>query len=324
MQFSMLKLLLLVAVIALSLATFGVWGIAITIFLVVQAVWIRRAADRVALVAVWGLAFVIGSCVIHGHRELAWLSHCRNNLKAIGLALHNYHQQYGQFPPQHVADAEGRPMHSWRVLILPYLGEPKASNVYSQYRFDEPWNGPNNRKLAIEAVENFRCWTTNAAEPDAPLTTHYVAVTGPGTAWPGPTGSRVEDISDGCNNTVLLVEIAASDIHWMEPRDVTLEEALSGHNGKCAVPSSHHYMERTYFFFATYPLKGNVLTADGSCHCLEDQPSRNDLTALLSIDGGESINHDGVFGWHRATSRLDTIRCMSFALYLVFLLLLVL
>jgi len=324
-QFSLLKLLLLVAVIAVSLATFGVWGIAITIFVTAQTFWIRRSANRVALVAIWGLVFVLGSCVVHGHREAYRLCHCRNNLKAIGLALHKYHDQYGQFPPQSVADAEGRPMHSWRVLILPYLDDPQASSVYAQYRFDEPWNGPRNQWLAAQAVEQFRCITTDAAEPGTPLATHYVAVTGPGTVWPGPTGACVGSILDGCKNTILVVEIADSDIHWMQPRDVMLEEALSGQNGPCAVPSSHHYVERTYFFCRTYPLAGNVLMADGSCQRFENRPSRDELAALLSIGGGESIDDDTLFWPPRDASALvlDVVRCMGFALYLLFLALLV-
>src|SRR5260370_743998 len=54
-------------------------------------------------------------------REPARRSQCKNNLKQIGLALHNYHDVYGSFPPAYFVDASGKPMHSWRVLILPFL-----------------------------------------------------------------------------------------------------------------------------------------------------------------------------------------------------------
>lgn len=319
MRFSLLQLLLFVATIALSLATFGPWGIAVTLFLLVQMLWVRRASDGVKLIAFWGILFVLGTCVVHGHREGYRISGCRNNLHTIGLALHSYHDQYDRFPPQHVADAEGRPMHSWRVLILPYLSESDANKVYQQYRFDEPWNGPNNQQLAAQLGNHFRCRTTNAAEPGSHLTTHYAAVTGPGTAWPGPTETLLEDIADGSDNTVMLVEIADSDIHWMEPRDVTLEEALSDRKGAYVVPSSHHFVERTYFFLSTYPLVGNVLMADGSCHCLERRPSRDDLATLLSVAGGEPIDADALLELHRRTlfERLDLKRCLSFALFLV-------
>src|SRR6516165_2689000 len=79
---------------------------------------------------------------------------CKNNLMNIGLALHNYHDQFGSFPPACVADENGRPMHSWRVLILPFLDQ---TPLYNQYRFDEPWDGPNNKKLADTILAVYNC-----------------------------------------------------------------------------------------------------------------------------------------------------------------------
>ena len=56
-------------------------------------------------------------------REPARRSQCKNNLKQIGLALHNYHETYGAFPPAYTVDADGKRLHSWRTLILPYLDQ---------------------------------------------------------------------------------------------------------------------------------------------------------------------------------------------------------
>jgi Protein of unknown function (DUF1559) len=60
------------------------------------------------------------------------------------LAVANYHETYGCFPPAYLANRDGKPMHSWRVLILPFLAQQE---LYRAYNFDEPWNGPNNRNL---------------------------------------------------------------------------------------------------------------------------------------------------------------------------------
>ena len=60
------------------------------------------------------------------------------------MAVANYHDMYKCFPPAYVADESGRPMHSWRVLLLPFLSE---SELYNAYNFAEPWGSPNNRKL---------------------------------------------------------------------------------------------------------------------------------------------------------------------------------
>src|SRR5262245_20849195 len=47
---------------------------------------------------------------------------CASRLKNIGIAMQNYHDAHGAWPPAVVTDAEGRRIHSWRVLILPHLG----------------------------------------------------------------------------------------------------------------------------------------------------------------------------------------------------------
>src|SRR5262245_60216991 len=47
--------------------------------------------------------------------------YCSNNLKQIGLALHNYHDKYGALPPAYTVDEDGKPLHSWRTLILPFM-----------------------------------------------------------------------------------------------------------------------------------------------------------------------------------------------------------
>ncbi|MCH7990236.1 MAG: DUF1559 domain-containing protein [Planctomycetes bacterium] len=77
---------------------------------------------------------------------------CKNNLKQIGIAFYNYHDEYGSFPPAYIADENGNPMHSWRVLILPFMDQQE---LYDQYRFDEPWNGPHNSQLTEHVPELF-------------------------------------------------------------------------------------------------------------------------------------------------------------------------
>jgi hypothetical protein len=88
---------------------------------------------------------------------------CRSNLKSIGLALHLYHDVHGCFPPRCIADDNGTPTHSWRVLILPFLAEANSTGraaiikAYESYSFDEPWDGPSNRKLVDQIPEVYRC-----------------------------------------------------------------------------------------------------------------------------------------------------------------------
>src|SRR4051794_35829717 len=78
-------------------------------------------------------------------------------------------------------------MHSWRVLILPFL---EQSGVYNAYNFDEPWDGPNNAKLASQVGNIFR---RPEAAGDSAMTS-FVAVVGPETVFPGARPMKKEDL----------------------------------------------------------------------------------------------------------------------------------
>ena len=112
-------------------------------------------------------------------------------------------------------------MHSWRVLILPYL---EQESLYKAYSFDEPWDGPKNRELAGRIDDVFRCARSNSR---GSLMTNYVVVVGDHTAFPGSKSVTMKDIPDG-RDVILVAEIADSDIHWMEPRDLRFD-AMSFH-----------------------------------------------------------------------------------------------
>ena len=79
-------------------------------------------------------------------RQRAQRMESANNLKMIAIGLHNYHDTWRSFPPAYQCDANGKPAHSWRMLITPFMED--AYPVYQRYNFAEPWNGPNNSRLA--------------------------------------------------------------------------------------------------------------------------------------------------------------------------------
>jgi hypothetical protein len=110
---------------------------------------------------------------------------CRANLEAIGMALRQYHTDFGSFPPAYVNGPDGRPMHSWRVLILPQLGERA---LYNSYDFREAWDGPMNRKLIRRMPGVYSC----PAHGDS---THvdYAAIVGKGTGFPDAGMGSVSD-----------------------------------------------------------------------------------------------------------------------------------
>ena len=108
----------------------------------------------------------------------------------LRLAIEIYHDSHGTFPPAFIADEDGRPMHSWRTLVLPYM---EQHDLYDRYDFDEPWDGPNNRRLAAEELSVFRSPADQS--PPRPGITNFAAVVGPETAWPGPRGRSEDDFA---------------------------------------------------------------------------------------------------------------------------------
>jgi hypothetical protein len=171
------------------------------------------AVLAMALVVAW-LAYGIKEA-----REAARNMNCRGHMSQLTFALQSYHDVYGQFPPAFTLGPDGTRWHSWRVLVLPFSDQ---DNVYKEYRFDEPWNSPHNRQLERRInLTLFQCPSHEGYERN--LHTNYVVVVGAGTAFPGETTTMLADFHNGGQNTILLVEMAHSGIHWMEPRDLELD-----------------------------------------------------------------------------------------------------
>ncbi len=202
-------------------------------------------------------------------------STCLNNLKQISLALMTYDSQYGSLPPAYIADKNGRPMHSWRVLILPFL---ERKDLYEKYDFSEPWDGPHNSRLLEKCPILFRCPSASTENPSA---TNYVAVVGDSTVWPGNRCVRFEDIKDGAANTIMLVEVADSDINWMEPRDLSFGQAAVGMN-----------VDKRHGISSNHSGIACVAYADGHIMYLPDNISPTLLRAFLTIAGGERVEVD--------------------------------
>jgi prepilin-type processing-associated H-X9-DG protein len=205
-------------------------------------------------------------------REAARRSQCKNNLKQIGLALHNYHETYNAFPPAFVADKDGKPMHSWRVLILPYLGE---QSLYNEYNFAEPWDGPGNRELLARIPQVYVCPSRLAAIPKT--NTAYAGVLGEHCAFRGSQPVRMAEITDGRSNTLIVGEATNSSIPWMKPEDIdiTTHPALGAAGGF----SSHH------------PGGAHFLMCDGAVRYLSQSIAQQTLDALYTRDGNEQVGN---------------------------------
>ena len=279
------------ALIAASIAAFGSGGILAA--LIVLAIWgftLSRKSRTEAMKA-FGAILLFGLCIVccfsglftvPSPREASRQAQCSNNMREIAHALRCYEAAWGCFPPAYVADDNGRPMHSWRVLILPYLEE---SRRYARYDFNEPWDGPNNRQLADDMPSIYRCPAQHGKNRQT--ATSYVAVVGPDTMWPGTGARKPAEVPDGLVNTVLLVEVAGPGVHWMAPRDLTVEEFLKIHTSHSGSPQTDIHRARGYF---CYSCSWNAAFADGHMRKVSVPFSTEILSACLTVDGGESFD----------------------------------
>jgi hypothetical protein len=247
---------------------------------------LSRPARRRWQMSVRGLlvgTFVLTCCMwvltilsraVGGAREAARRSQCEGHLCQLQMALLNYHDTYGAFPPAYIADANGRPMHSWRVLILPFIGQ---KSLFDLYDFREPWDGPHNSALLKRMPAIFSC-PTRSSDPRE-LTT-FVAITGPGTMFPGAGSVNLDDVTDGTGVTILFAEVANVDIPWTAPVDLDARTmSLRVNDPRRAGISSKH------------PHGAHVCLVDGR-RFLPETVCSDALRTLITIAGHDGIGYD--------------------------------
>jgi hypothetical protein len=252
----------------------GAWIACGALFAVVK---LRLAAQVSVIFAAFGLFLTVWLLSVPIAQKAARRSVCQGHLKQIVVALHYYHEQYGCFPPAVVRDKSGQPMHSWRVLLLPYM---EQQPLYASYRFDEPWDGPNNKKLHLVDMPYYAC-PEQPGRGSNPITdTSYVVVVGPRTAFPEDRCVALSDITDDQGNTLLVVEVAGSGIHWMEPRDLHVTQIARQINPPRGQGVSSRHP----------PGGANVVMADGTVKFLDAKSLTADqIEAMVTIAGGETV-----------------------------------
>jgi len=140
-----------------------------------------------------------------------------NNLKQIMLAMHNYHDNYKTFPPAVVNDADGKPLYSWRVLLLPFL---EQDHLYRQFDKDKAWDDPANLEISRQMLSIFH----SPHDPElAPEGTNYFVVIGENTAFPADKPVGLNTILDGTSNTIGVVELRGIEGSWAAPIDPKME-----------------------------------------------------------------------------------------------------
>jgi len=284
----MTSVLLLFVALASSLAVFGAWGLVVFALTAGLAIYIGRvrcfrSLRAISLGAMLGLA-ILGALLKPGAQrahEAALRAQCSDNLKRIALAVLMYESGARRFPSTYVADNSGKPLYSWRVLILP--------NCFIDYHFAEfdgsqPWDSPRNKCAMSVYHAPFVCPCDPIASAPGGTQTSYVAVVGENTAWPGkePWKPSDADLARVASHTIIVVEVANSGIQWTEPRDLSLDKL--GTPGALTV-SSNHRPDDDFFFIYDRP-GAHVATADGRVHYLPPSSlSTENLRKILQVGG---------------------------------------
>ena len=219
-------------------------------------------------------------------REAARRSQSKNNMKQMGLALHNYHDVFNHFPAGTVKndDLGVEERLSWMVSILPYMDQ---APLYNQIDMKEGHESATNSPLLMNAILTYM----NPSVPAFPGATHYVGIGG--ITEDGPTAklpSKIagmfgydrevsfRDITDGTSNTFMVAESNGSTGAWGQGgsatiRSFTQQPYIKGPDGigGPAVGGSHFLM------------------GDGSVRFVSENIDPTVVEALSTIQGGEVV-----------------------------------
>jgi len=211
-----------------------------------------------------------------GWMELVWIPNVcdsrgfsAGNLRLLALAMYDYKAVYSRFPAAAVYDKNGKPLLSWRVLVLPYIGQEA---LYKEFHLDEPWDSDHNKKLLKKMPPLFAA----GLDDEQSLKnheTHYQGFTGKGAFFDGEKGARAADFANDNSQTIMLVE-AKKAVPWTKPEDLPFDA------GKL-VP-------KLGLFKGIF----NAAFADGSVHSLPLTIKEEKLRALVTRNGGEVIETD--------------------------------
>jgi hypothetical protein len=223
----------------------------------------RGSELRVALKATGGMSAALPALLVPAVqkvREAAARTEAINNLKQIGLAMHNYHSNTKSFPPASIGGGL-----SWRVALLPYLEEHE---LFRQFRVNEPWDSAHNKQLLPRMPKVYAPLGAGSAPPGH---TYLQVFTGPGTLFDAKKPATLASITDGSSNTLLVVE-ASQAVPWTMPQDIPYQPSQLPKLG------------------GQFPNVFLALFGDASVRSLPRNLDAKTLHGLITPTGGEAVN----------------------------------
>lgn len=257
-------------------------SVAAGLLLAISYVWGPRHGEKLRAISMiaggWLIFLLFWPQIINGGPST--VSQCHDYLMQIGLGMHLHHEKHGALPPAVFRDSAGRPMHSWQPYLLPFLDQKQA--LFEAYAFDEPWDGPSNQIVAAKGLDVTSCPAREGAAAGTAVT-NYFYVVGEG-RWAADDSPRWKDMTDGPDETILLVETRDMTAGWTEPAPMTVDDFLElARTGALSVraPRRHDW--------APWPEGVHVVMANGAVLRLRPDLDEATWRALLTPDGGEPI-----------------------------------
>ncbi len=227
----------------------------------------RQSLPGGSIGAMAPIAVAILLPAVQSARGAARRARSMNNMRQISLAMMAHEAGMRTFPAAYTTDKDGKPLLSWRVKVLPYLGEEA---LYDKFHLDEPWDSEHNKELVEKMPRVYQ-------SPNSPAgrgVTNYLTVRGKETAFPGAEKVRPQDVRDGLSNTIMVVEVNDSKaVPWTKPDDFEVDEKnpMAG-------------------LIGSYPGGFNVAMCDGSVRFIPSSIDAETFKALCTRNGREIIN----------------------------------
>ena len=200
------------------------------------------------------------------------------NLKRIAEALNAYAADYGTYPPSATVDQTGKKLHSWRVLILPYLGEDE---LYNRFDLSVSWDDPRNMELSYQVPVYYL--HPNGSPAASPYLAAYYMIVGPSTLFPASGPLSPDDMTDDPSQTILVIEgspIVPSG-RWTEPVDLDITKMQGRLSANPGIEPGGLLDDGVAF-----------ATVDGRTHFVPRSIEPITMLSLITANGGERLPDD--------------------------------
>jgi hypothetical protein len=209
---------------------------------------------------------------VQSARTAARTTQSKNNLRQIGLSLHNYHDRVRSFPPGGVFADNGTPHHSWQTMLLPYMDQ---TVLYNTIDFDRPWTDPVNSSAMNTVISTYLNPNVQGAVSTAGGgASHYA---GNRHMLSENSFVRIRDVIDGSANTIMAGEVAAGYRAWGDPQN--FRDPADGIRHDAATFGGPGNPGGTLFQFV-----------DGSVRTISSTVDPEVLKALATRNGGEIVS----------------------------------